>query len=144
MECLLGNNVDFDSVEYNVKSCYALGGKRIFYHEIMKAPPDELKEAIGRTVPKIDTDRINEIVLSTERISEVRKEYLIKSMAVRYERILAPALKQIKKSERTKIPGKEKPGVMARLTDAKKTVAERDANGAEKTKPTQNKNGPEL
>jgi protein AbiQ len=38
----------------------------------------------------------------------------------------------------------QKHGVMARLNGAKKTVAERDANGTEKTEPTKNKNGPEL
>jgi hypothetical protein len=97
MSDLLGDKTGFDNMEYNERSCYTLGGKRIFYHEIFKAPPDELKDAIERTVPKIDIERIKGIVSSTEGISDIRKEYVIKALTTRYERILAPALKRIAK-----------------------------------------------
>jgi hypothetical protein len=98
MMSLLDNLTEFDNVEYNANSCYTLGGKRIFYHEIFKAPPDELSEAIVRTVRKIDMEQIKGIVLDTEGISDTRKEYLIKSLTVRYDRILAPALKRAQSS----------------------------------------------
>jgi hypothetical protein len=69
---LLNNPVSFSGEEYNERSCYLMGGKRIFYHEIFKAPPDGLRDAIVRTVPIIDMGQIEEIVLNTEVISDVR------------------------------------------------------------------------
>jgi hypothetical protein len=97
MESLLDNSTDFRNEEYNVKSCYAMGGKRIFYHEIFKNPPDELKEAIIRTVPKIQMKAIEEIVDSTEQLSQTRKEYLKKAIQTRYDDILNQAFKKLTK-----------------------------------------------
>jgi hypothetical protein len=122
MLCLLENESEFGSEEYNVKSCYLTNGKKTFYHEIFKSPPDDLKEAIKRTVPKIDMERIKGIVLGTEGISDIRKEYLTKSLTVRYERILAPALKRILKQERSAQSLGDK------LTAATKTLAESAAD----------------
>jgi hypothetical protein len=99
-----------------------MGGKRIFYHEIFKSPPDDLKEAIKRAVPKVDLEQIREIVLSTEGISDVRKEYLIKSLTIRYEQILAPALKRILKQEHER----PTPSLGDKLAAAK-TLADRSA-----------------
>ncbi|MDR1604512.1 MAG: HipA domain-containing protein [Gracilibacteraceae bacterium] len=99
MRRLLDDEIEFNSIEYNTKSCYSLNGQRIFYHKIFKTPPNELNEAIRRITPRIDLELVKETVLSTEGISDIRKEYLIKSLTVRYERILAPALKQILKRQ---------------------------------------------
>ena len=85
---------DFKNKEYNVTSCYFLGGKRIFYHEIFKNPPNDIMESIKRTVPKIQIDRINDIVDSVEQMSDVRKKYLKKTVSMRYEQILLPTLKR--------------------------------------------------
>jgi len=76
-----------------VKSCYAINGKRIFYHELFSAPPQELVKAIGRIVPAIYMARVEKIVLSTEGISDMRNEYLSKSLYMRYDQILFPSLK---------------------------------------------------
>jgi hypothetical protein len=103
MGYLLGKEGEFSRLEYNERSTYSMGGKRVFYHEIFKAPPEELKDAIKRTVPKINMERIEGIVLNTEGISDIRKEYLTKALTTRYERILAPALKRITKRERSGI-----------------------------------------
>lgn len=104
MRGLLNNPTEFRNEEYNVKSCYSMAGKRIFYHEIFKTPPPELAEAIKRTTPRIDMARIGQIVLSTEGISDIRKEYLIKSLTMRYEQILAPALKRTLRREPKDMP----------------------------------------
>ena len=95
MEKILASDSLFKSKEFNVASCYSMGGKRIFYHEIFKNPPDDLAEAIQRVTPNIDMAQIHEIVDSTPEISETRKEYLKRAMDMRYEQILLPALKKV-------------------------------------------------
>ena len=83
----------FKNKEFNIVSCYSIGGKRIFYHEIFKNPPVDLSKAIKRVLPKINMKQILKIVDSTPAISEVRKEYLKKALYIRYELILLPAFK---------------------------------------------------
>ena len=92
MEKLLAAGNLFRNKEYNAVSCYSMGGKKIFYHEIFKNPPNDLTEAIKRIAPKIDMDKTHGIVDSTPAISETRKEYLKKAMDMRYEQIIMPAL----------------------------------------------------
>lgn len=94
MKINLSNPNLFKQTEYNITSCYYLENKRIFYHEIMKAPSEDLQLAIKRIVPKIDIKRIYAIVNSTENLPDIRKEYLIKSIVMRYEQILLPSLKR--------------------------------------------------
>jgi hypothetical protein len=141
------NETRFNNVEYNVNSCYSLGEKKIFYHEIFKTPPDELNDAIRRIIPKIDMERIKGIVLSTEGISEVRREYLIKSLTMRYERILAPALKRTRERERanespqTRKPAStEKPGILGEGGTLAAAKAESERLNGERGK---GKNDPE-
>jgi len=95
MEKLMTTNNFFKNKEYNVTSCYSVNGKRIFYHEIFKNPLNDLTESIKRIVPQINMDTINDIINSVEQMSEIRKEYLKKSVFIRYEQILLPALKRI-------------------------------------------------
>jgi hypothetical protein len=90
----------FKAKEFNITSCYYMNGKRIFYHEIFKNPPNDLTEAIKRTAPKINIDIINGIIDSVEQMSEIRKKYLKKSIALRYEQILLPAFKRISRQEK--------------------------------------------
>jgi hypothetical protein len=99
MKEMLSNYIEFKEKEFNVFSCYTMDGKRIFYHEIFKKPPKELISAIKRTVPKINMQKIHDIVNNTEGVSSVRKEYLTKALDMRYEKILAPALKRVLKGE---------------------------------------------
>ena len=95
MKDLLNSPVDFKNQEYNLVSCYYMNGKKIYYHEIFMNPPAELAEAILRIVPKIDMQKMHGIVDSTPCISDVRKDYLKKALDIRYEQIIAPALKRI-------------------------------------------------
>ena len=90
----------FKEKEFNLTSCYYMGGKRIFYHKIFIDPPNDLTKAVLRTVPKIDMDKIRGIVDSTPYISDTRKEYLKQALGMRYEQILSPAYKRsTKKSQ---------------------------------------------
>jgi hypothetical protein len=94
MEANMKTESSFKQKEYNLTSCYYMNGQRIRYHEIFKNPPDDLVNAIIRTVPKIDMAEISVIVDSTPHISDTRKDYLKQAMGLRYEQILAPALKR--------------------------------------------------
>jgi hypothetical protein len=85
----------FKNKEFNATSCYYINGKRIFYHEIFKNPPTELQEAMKRVMPKIDMDKICEIIDDTPEISDTRKEYLKKAIELRYEQMLVPSFKLI-------------------------------------------------
>ncbi|MCL2079451.1 MAG: HipA domain-containing protein [Oscillospiraceae bacterium] len=107
MARLLDKPDELKSAEYNVPSVYYSGGKRIFYHEIFKGPPSGLAEAIKRTVPKINMEKIYSIVDSTPQISEIRKEYMKKAMTMRYEQIFMPALKRIMRIEKSKAPNQD-------------------------------------
>ncbi|WP_312908964.1 HipA domain-containing protein [Tissierella praeacuta] len=99
MEILLNNFTEFKNKEFNIASCYSMNGKRIFYHEIFKNSPTDLIFAIKRTVPKININRIKKIINSTEIISDTRKEYLNKSVNMRYTEILIPALERYCENE---------------------------------------------
>ena len=65
----------FKNQTYNRTSCYSMNDKRIFYHEIFKVPPQDLAQAIKRTVPKIDMTKIHAFVDDTPTMSDIRKDY---------------------------------------------------------------------
>ena len=86
----------FKNVEYNLCSAYRFQGKRTRYHEIFKNPPEDLRRAIQRIVPRIKavSARIDEFIDRTEGLSDISKEYMKKSLLLRRELILLPALKK--------------------------------------------------
>ncbi|GHU75866.1 hypothetical protein FACS1894188_07490 [Clostridia bacterium] len=55
-------------------------------------------------IPKINMDKIHDIVDSTEQMPEIRKDYLKKSLDLRYEQILKLALNRILKLEKESAP----------------------------------------
>lgn len=94
------NMAEFKNDEFNVSSAYTHNGKKIFYHEIFENPPEGLQKAILRIVPKINMKKIYNIVNNTEEMTDIRKEYLNKSLNLRYEKILKPALEKEFKKQR--------------------------------------------
>ena len=72
-----------------------MGGKRILYHEIFKAPPQTLKEAMLRVVPRMDMDKIHTLIYETPLMSDVRKEYLKKVVSIRCEQIILSPYKKV-------------------------------------------------
>ena len=100
MEELMRNPVAFKNEEYNVFSCYYMDGKRIFYHGIFQSPPEKLEEAIKRIVPKIDMGKVHSIIDSVPGMSDTRKKYLKSAVDIRYEQILAPALRRLLKRDK--------------------------------------------
>lgn len=100
---IINNEGEFSSQEYNIASVFKYKGKRVFYHEIFKNPPKELADAICRVMPKIDINKISTIIHNTEGISDIRKEYLLKSIAVRYNKILKSAYKKLQNMQSVKL-----------------------------------------
>jgi hypothetical protein len=100
----LSDGTAFKNVEYNLCSAYRYQGKRIFYHEIFKNPPEDLHRAILRIVPRIKTAsaQIDRLIDSTEGLSDISKEYMKKSLFLRRELILLPALKKCNKREESR------------------------------------------
>jgi len=97
MKKRLSISSEFKSVELNLRASYSIDGKRVRYCDIFENPPDELTEAIKRMVPKINMDKILDIVDSVQALSDVRKEYLKKALTLRYEQIHLPALERVLK-----------------------------------------------
>lgn len=93
---LMSDSIAFKNSSYNIASVYTMNNKKIFYHEIFKSPPVDLKEAIKRIVPKIDIEKIKEIIASTEGLSKSQKEYYFKDILLRKEEILDKSYNEIK------------------------------------------------
>lgn len=93
---LMSDSIAFKNSSYNIASVYTMNNKKIFYHEIFRNPPVDLKEAIKRIVPKIDMEKIKEIIASTEGLSKTQKEYYFKDILLRKEEILDKSYNEIK------------------------------------------------
>ena len=146
MEELLNSDTGFRNIEYNVNSCYTLGGKKIPYREIFKTPPHDLQEAIMRIVPKIDIAKICTLIDETPQMLEIRREYLKKAVMLRYKEILAPALKRVLKQSRTDGSREEnlpqKLSLQEVLADAKRKADAHNLN-REMSNPTKSRTLPE-
>lgn len=94
-EKILANKIEMKNVAYNIKSAYSMNHRRIFYSEIFKNPPKDLKGAILRIAPRIDMDKINAIIDSVPVISDVDKQFFKESIKIRKELIIDKALENI-------------------------------------------------
>ncbi len=93
---LMSDSIAFKNSSYNIASVYTMNNKKIFYHEIFKNPPVDLKEAIKKIVLKIDMEKIKGIIGSTEGLSKTQKEYYFKDILLRKEEILDKSYNEIK------------------------------------------------
>ena len=93
---LLADGNAFKQEEYNLNSIYRMNGKRVLYHEIFKNSPEDLRRAIQRIIPRIKaaSAQIDALIDRTEGLSDISKEYMKKTLMLRRELILFPALKK--------------------------------------------------
>lgn len=91
-ETLLLNPTEMKNVAYNIRSVYSINNKRIFYSTIFKNPPSDLKEAILRIGPKINSNAINKIIDSTPGISDLDIQFFKESIRIRKELIIDKAI----------------------------------------------------
>lgn len=82
--------------ELNVALPFSYNGKRVFITEIFKDPPGGLKNSILKLVPRIESSKneIDKLVKEEEEVSKIRKDFIIASMNLRFNRVLKPALKR--------------------------------------------------
>ena len=97
MKKILDNPILFKANEFNKTSNYTFRNQKIFYHEMFNKPSKALAFAILRIVPRIDIPKIHELVNNTPELSEVRKEYINKSIDLRFNDIIMKAYKKISK-----------------------------------------------
>lgn len=92
---ILSSFTEMKNISYNVSSAFKKNNKRIFYYEIFKNPPKELKDAIMRIVPKIDMDKIKNIIDGIESLSDAQKEFYYNNILIRKEQIIDKSYKAI-------------------------------------------------
>lgn len=91
-EKLLNDKTEMKNVAYNIKSAYSLNNKKIFYSEIFKNPPEDLKKAIIKIYPRINMDKIVDIINSVPFINDVDKLFFKESIKIRKELIIDKAI----------------------------------------------------
>ncbi len=91
-EKLLNDKTEMKNVAYNIKSAYSLNNKKIFYSEIFKNPPEDLKKAIINIAPRINMNKIDEIINLVPFINDVDKLFFKESIKIRKELIIDKAI----------------------------------------------------
>lgn len=106
-EALLSNKADFKNITYNAISANSMNHKKINYSEIYKNPPKDLEKALLRVAPRIDMNKINDIINSVPCINEVNKQFFKESIKIRKELIIDKAYEKIIKEQTTKAADKD-------------------------------------
>lgn len=88
---LLQDETELKNRAYNLYPVYTLNNQKIPYHEFYRCNIDELNKAVVKLVPRMNMDEIDRIIDNTEALTDVRKEFMKKSIRMRYEMILLPA-----------------------------------------------------
>ena len=96
MACLEKPGI-LSSSECNISTKFKYNGNSVAYKDMLLNPPSELKIAIKNIVPKIDLEKINQLVDLIPELPELKKQFIKQSVGMRYEKILVPALKKIQK-----------------------------------------------
>lgn len=89
------SNQEFMNNAFNIHPVYKLHGKSLTYKEFYQENINDLKISLKNIFPKIDLEKINSIIDSVNEISDLRKDYLKKSIEYRYKNILLSAYKKL-------------------------------------------------
>lgn len=74
-----------------------IDGRKVCYKEYINSlQNDDVTNALLRVYPKIDFEKINNIIDNTPIISDIRKEFYKTILKERYDRILTPAYERVK------------------------------------------------
>ncbi len=96
MEKYLKDDTVFKEKVYSIYPIYKYGGKKLTYNEFYNQNIEDLNDALKRIMPRINLNNINKIIDNTP-MSEIRKEFLKKSIKYRKENILDKAYKKVNK-----------------------------------------------
>lgn len=99
MEDFLGNKVEIEKRTYIFpNSALKIDNKKINYYDYISSLKNkECNEALLRIFPKIDINKINNVIDNTPLISNIRKEFYKEILQYRYEKILKDTYKKLKK-----------------------------------------------
>lgn len=95
MNEILNSETDFKNTVFSIFPIYKYDSKKLTYNEFYLKNIEDLNKAILRKHPKINMDKINLLIDDTPYISDVRKEFLKKSILFRKENILEKAYKKL-------------------------------------------------
>ena len=77
-------------------SAIKLGGKKINYYDFLNNGDfEDCSKAIKRIVPKIDMTKISKFIESIPYLNQLQKEFYVKYIDSRYEKIIMPAYEQV-------------------------------------------------
>lgn len=92
---LLNNESEFKNVAYSIYPVYTYENKKITYSEFYAKDIPDLNDALLRIYPRIDMNKIYDIIDNTMYLSLERKEFLKKSVTIRKEKILDIVYKKL-------------------------------------------------
>lgn len=95
MKEILNSETDFKNTVFSIFPIYKYDSKKLTYNEFYLKNIEDLNKALLRIYPKINMDKINLLIDDTPYISDVRKEFLKKSILFRKENILEKAYKKL-------------------------------------------------
>ncbi len=100
MKKLLDDVLEDDmKLQMNSKACIRIGGEKInYFNFISSLDNQDCNEALKRIVPRIDIDKINEIIDDIPCITELQNEFYKKVIEKRKEHILDFSLEKLLKS----------------------------------------------
>lgn len=98
MEDFLGNKVEIEKRTYIFpNSALKIDDKKINYYDYISSLKNkECNEALLRIFPKIDINKINNVIDNTPLISNIRKEFYKEILQYRYEKIVKDTYKKLK------------------------------------------------
>ena len=97
MRNVLNNEDELNARIYRFPtSAVKLDGQKIDYYDfLMSGEYDDCDEAIVRIVPRIDMEKIEQLINETPYITDLQKDFYKAYINARYEKILLPAYEQV-------------------------------------------------
>lgn len=97
MRNVLNNEDELNARIYRFPtSAVKLDGHKINYYDfLMSGEYDDCDEAIVRIVPRIDMEKIEQLINETPYITDLQKDFYKAYINARYEKILLPAYEQV-------------------------------------------------
>ena len=97
MRNVLNNEDELNARIYRFPtSAVKLDGQKINYYDfLMSGEYDDCDEAIVRIVPRIDMEKIEQLINETPYITDLQKNFYKAYINARYEKILLPAYEQV-------------------------------------------------
>lgn len=95
MAAIISSPVDFKNTVFSIYPIYKYDFQKLTYNEFYVKNIEDLNKALLRIYPRIDMNKINAIIDEVPYMSDIRKEFLKKSIECRKENILEKAYKKL-------------------------------------------------